>query len=58
MRRRLVSIQPDGPLYRLARRPDPWSWADWSYAPAESIEADDPDLAKALDLLGLRLGAE
>lgn len=25
-------VQPDGPLYRLARSPDPWAWPDWSYA--------------------------
>jgi hypothetical protein len=25
-------VQPDGPLYRLARGPDPWAWPDWSYA--------------------------
>jgi hypothetical protein len=25
-------VQPDGPLYRLARAPDPWSWPDWAYA--------------------------
>ncbi len=25
-------VQPDGPLYRLARAPDPWAWPDWSYA--------------------------
>ncbi|MGD0456088.1 MAG: RES family NAD+ phosphorylase [Solirubrobacteraceae bacterium] len=25
-------VQPDGPLYRLARAPDPWAWPDWAYA--------------------------
>jgi len=25
-------LQPDGPLYRLARVPDPWAWPDWAYA--------------------------
>jgi hypothetical protein len=25
-------VQPDGPLYRLARMPDPWAWPDWAYA--------------------------
>jgi hypothetical protein len=25
-------VQPEGPLYRLARAPDPWAWPDWSYA--------------------------
>jgi hypothetical protein len=23
-------VQPDGPLYRLARTPDPWAWPDWA----------------------------
>jgi len=27
-----ASVQPDGPLYRLARAPDPWAWPDWVYA--------------------------
>ena len=25
-------VQPDGPLFRLARAPDPWEWPDWAYA--------------------------
>lgn len=25
-------VQPDAPLYRLARTPDPWAWPVWSYA--------------------------
>lgn len=25
-------VQPDGPLYRLARAPNPWTWPDWAYA--------------------------
>lgn len=25
-------VQPDGPLFRLARAPDPWKWPDWAYA--------------------------
>jgi hypothetical protein len=25
-------VQPDGPLYRLARTPDPWAWPNWAYA--------------------------
>jgi RES domain-containing protein len=28
----LAVVQPDGPLYRLARGPDPWAWPDWAYA--------------------------
>lgn len=25
-------VQPHGPLYRLARAPDPWALPDWAYA--------------------------
>lgn len=28
----LASVQPDEPIYRLGRSPDPWVWPDWSYA--------------------------
>lgn len=28
----LASVQPDGPVFRLGRSPDPWAWPDWSYA--------------------------
>lgn len=28
----LAAVQPDEPVYRLGRSPDPWAWPDWSYA--------------------------
>lgn len=28
----LASVEPDGPLYRLGRHPDPWGWPPWSAA--------------------------
>jgi hypothetical protein len=24
--------RPEGPVFRLGRRPDPWAWPDWAYA--------------------------
>jgi hypothetical protein len=41
----LVSVEPDGPLHRLGRHPDPWAWPDWSYAAADGTfgnRYDDP----------------
>lgn len=38
-------VRPDGPLYRLARAPDPWAWPDWSYASPDGTFGnrwDDP----------------
>lgn len=38
-------VQPDGPLYRLARAPDPWAWPDWAYAGSDGAFGnrwDDP----------------
>lgn len=37
--------RPSGPLYRLARSPDPWAWPDWSYAGEDGTfgnRFDDP----------------
>jgi hypothetical protein len=28
----LSTVEPDGPVYRLARIPDPWAYPDWSQA--------------------------
>lgn len=28
----LHAVSPDGPLYRIARAPDPWAWPDWANA--------------------------
>jgi hypothetical protein len=42
----LASVEPDGPLYRLGRYPDPWAWPDWSYAAADGTfgnRYDDPE---------------
>ena len=25
-------VLPEGPVYRMARGPDPWAWVDWVYA--------------------------
>lgn len=41
----LASVQPDGPVYRLGRNPDPWAWPDWSYASTDGTFGnrwDDP----------------
>jgi hypothetical protein len=41
----LASVEPDGPLYRLGRHPDPWVWPDWSYAAPDGTfgnRYDDP----------------
>jgi hypothetical protein len=38
-------VQPDGPLHRLARAPDPWAWPDWVYASPDGTFGnrwDDP----------------
>jgi hypothetical protein len=32
MTARLAVVHVDSPLYRIARRPDPWAWPPWSYA--------------------------
>lgn len=37
--------RPDGPLHRLARRPDAWAWPDWAYAGPDGTfgnRFDDP----------------
>ena len=42
----LTSVEPDGPLYRLGRQPDPWAWPDWSYAGPDGTfgnRYDDPE---------------
>lgn len=41
----LAAVQPDGPVYRLGRSPDPWAWPDWSYASTDGTFGnrwDDP----------------
>lgn len=42
----LASVDPDGPLYRIGRHPDPWAWPDWSYAAPDGTfgnRYDDPE---------------
>jgi RES domain len=42
----LDEARPSGPLYRLARRPDPWAWPDWAYAGEDGTfgnRYDDPE---------------
>ena len=39
-------VQPDGPVYRVARGPDVWAWPDWDYATADGTFGnrwDDPN---------------
>jgi RES domain-containing protein len=42
----LASVEPEGPLYRLGRHPDPWAWPPWSAAAPDGTfgnRYDDPD---------------
>jgi hypothetical protein len=42
----LASVQPDGPVYRVGRRPDAWAWPPWAYAAPDGTFGnrwDDPD---------------
>lgn len=42
----LAAVEPDAPLYRLGRQPDPWAWPDWSYAAPDGTfgnRYDDPE---------------
>lgn len=57
----LASVEPDGPLYRLGRYPDPWAWPDWSYAAADGTfgnRYDDPEASyRVLYASSQRVGA-
>lgn len=57
----LVAVEPDGPLYRLGRRPDPWAWPDWAYAGADGTfgnRYDDPAASyRVLYASSQRIGA-
>jgi hypothetical protein len=57
----LASIEPDRPLYRLGRRPDPWAWPDWSYAGPDGTfgnRYDDPSASyRVLYASSQRMGA-
>lgn len=57
----LASVEPDGPLYRLGRQPDPWAWPDWSYAGPDGTfgnRYDDPEASyRVLYASSQRIGA-
>jgi hypothetical protein len=57
----LASVEPDGPLYRLGRQPDPWAWPDWSYAGPDGTfgnRYDDPEASyRVLYASSQRVGA-
>lgn len=57
----LASVEPDRPLYRLGRPPDPWVWPDWSYAAPDATfgnRYDDPEGSyRVLYACSQRLGA-
>ena len=57
----LASVEPDGPLHRLGRMPDPWAWPDWSYAGPDGTfgnRYDDPEASyRVLYASSQRIGA-
>jgi RES domain len=57
----LAFVEPDGPLYRLGRQPDPWAWPDWSYAGPDGTfgnRYDDPEASyRVLYASSQRIGA-
>jgi hypothetical protein len=57
----LASVEPDEPLYRVAREPDPWAWPDWSYAGPDGTfgnRYDDPQASyRVLYASSQRVGA-
>jgi hypothetical protein len=56
----LELIRAEGEIYRLGRKPDPWSWPDWAYASEDGTfgnRYDDPRSAyRVLYASSLRLG--
>ena len=43
---RLHVVSPEGPLYRIARVPDPWAWPDWANVGSDETFGnrwDDPE---------------
>jgi hypothetical protein len=54
-------VLPEGPVYRMARGPDPWVWADWVYAGPDGSfggRFDDPHGEyRVLYAASTRLGA-
>lgn len=57
----LQVTSPDGPLYRIARPPDPWSWPDWANVGSDGTFGnrwDDPaGVYRVLYASSSRLGA-
>jgi hypothetical protein len=57
----LHAITPDGPLYRIARPPNPWAWTDWANAGSDGTFGnrwDDPQgVYRVLHASSSRLGA-
>ena len=42
----LHAVSPEGPLYRVARAPDPWAWPDWANVGSDGTFGnrwDDPE---------------
>ncbi len=61
MSNELAPVEPDEPLYRVARRPDPWAWPDWSYTGPDGTfgnRYDDPEASyRVLYASSQRVGA-
>lgn len=57
----LAAVEPDAPLYRLGRQPDPWAWPDWAYAGPDGTfgnRYDDPEASyRVLYASSQRIGA-
>ena len=57
----LETVAPAGPVFRLARAPDPWAWPDWSQASFDGTFGnrwDDPEGAyRVLYASSTRFGA-
>ena len=55
-------VSPDGPLYRIARVPDPWAWPDWAHVGIDGTFGnrwDDPQsLYRVVYASSSRLGDE
>ena len=58
---RLQSVSPEGPLYRIARPPDPWGFPEWAHAGSDGTFGnrwDDPrGVYRVLYASSSRLGA-
>jgi RES domain len=57
----LASVEPDGPLFRLGRQPDPWAWPNWADAGPDGTfgnRYDDPEASyRVLYASSQRIGA-